>query len=462
MRTLRRRVAMPSSACAALLCTWLAVASAEAPDRKAVRLERRAAATVEACSTVRRPLGRGTDEPELALCLDSVVKLRQRLSETGVDMAGAWQAIHQLVRLLGVSHDKNDPESTRATLVKEALACVASVASGTKDDSAAVAAEPGALRQIVKLLSHPTSAIAADAALVVGNVAFEDLDSRDRLHEAGAVEALLARLRKLPAIPEDAWDDMDLFSRTFFADLLLSARKDKVREHAIYGLRQLAAGKPYRPASSWPTDLGSELILLLRHQSDVITEEALRTISDLVKDEPTLRQQFVDEDENLEEILVRLFATDARVEIRILAMRAIDNMVVHEPADITQRVLDAGFLKTAASACAEVDDETAFLCAHTLYNIAAGTSKQKKALKKSTELRSLLKVWDRDPSRPKAQEEARLTLELLEDRPNGQCGTGLGTSETGEVTWVIENFNQFEDRRLYSPIFQSGPYNWCA
>ena len=159
-------------------------------------------------------------------------------------MAGAWQAIHQLVRLLGVSHDKNDPESTRATLVKEALACVASVASGTKDDSAAVAAEPGALRQIVKLLSHPTSAIAADAALVAGNVAFEDL-----------------------------------------------------------------------------------------------------------------RQQFVDEDENLEETLVRLFATDARAEIRTLAMRAIDNMVVHEPADITQRVLDAGFLKTAASACAEVDDE---------------------------------------------------------------------------------------------------------
>ena len=48
------------------------------------------------------------------------------------------------------------------------------------------------------------------------------------------------------------------------------------------------------------------------------------------------------------------------------------------------------------------------------------------------------------------------------------CGTvqavdsGLQASVTGQYTWTIENFNQFQEPKLYSPIFQSGPYNWCV
>ena len=32
----------------------------------------------------------------------------------------------------------------------------------------------------------------------------------------------------------------------------------------------------------------------------------------------------------------------------------------------------------------------------------------------------------------------------------------------GEYTWTIENFIKLKQVKLYSPVFQSGQYNWCA
>ena len=32
----------------------------------------------------------------------------------------------------------------------------------------------------------------------------------------------------------------------------------------------------------------------------------------------------------------------------------------------------------------------------------------------------------------------------------------------GEYTWTIENFSKLKQLKLYSPVFQSGQYNWCA
>ena len=33
---------------------------------------------------------------------------------------------------------------------------------------------------------------------------------------------------------------------------------------------------------------------------------------------------------------------------------------------------------------------------------------------------------------------------------------------TGEFTWTVENFTKVKQLKLYSPVFQSGQYNWCA
>ena len=33
---------------------------------------------------------------------------------------------------------------------------------------------------------------------------------------------------------------------------------------------------------------------------------------------------------------------------------------------------------------------------------------------------------------------------------------------TGEYTWTIDNFSKVKQLKLYSPVFQSGQYNWCA
>ena len=35
-------------------------------------------------------------------------------------------------------------------------------------------------------------------------------------------------------------------------------------------------------------------------------------------------------------------------------------------------------------------------------------------------------------------------------------------SLTGEYTWAIENYSKTKQVKLYSPVFQSGQYNWCA
>lgn len=32
----------------------------------------------------------------------------------------------------------------------------------------------------------------------------------------------------------------------------------------------------------------------------------------------------------------------------------------------------------------------------------------------------------------------------------------------GEFTWYIESFSKNKQAKLYSPVFQSGQYNWCA
>ena len=32
----------------------------------------------------------------------------------------------------------------------------------------------------------------------------------------------------------------------------------------------------------------------------------------------------------------------------------------------------------------------------------------------------------------------------------------------GEFTWTVENFTKVKQLKLYSPVFQSGQYNWCA
>ena len=32
---------------------------------------------------------------------------------------------------------------------------------------------------------------------------------------------------------------------------------------------------------------------------------------------------------------------------------------------------------------------------------------------------------------------------------------------TGEYTWTIESFSKVKQLKLYSPVFQSGQYNWC-
>ena len=33
---------------------------------------------------------------------------------------------------------------------------------------------------------------------------------------------------------------------------------------------------------------------------------------------------------------------------------------------------------------------------------------------------------------------------------------------TGEFTWTVDNFSRVKQLKLYSPVFQSGQYNWCA
>ena len=35
-------------------------------------------------------------------------------------------------------------------------------------------------------------------------------------------------------------------------------------------------------------------------------------------------------------------------------------------------------------------------------------------------------------------------------------------SLTGQFTWIIEGFNKLKQPKLYSPVFQSGQYNWCV
>ena len=32
----------------------------------------------------------------------------------------------------------------------------------------------------------------------------------------------------------------------------------------------------------------------------------------------------------------------------------------------------------------------------------------------------------------------------------------------GEFTWTVENFTKVKQLKLYSPVFQSGQYNWYA
>ena len=35
-------------------------------------------------------------------------------------------------------------------------------------------------------------------------------------------------------------------------------------------------------------------------------------------------------------------------------------------------------------------------------------------------------------------------------------------SLTGQFTWIIEGFNKMKQPKLYSPVFNSGQYNWCV
>ena len=32
----------------------------------------------------------------------------------------------------------------------------------------------------------------------------------------------------------------------------------------------------------------------------------------------------------------------------------------------------------------------------------------------------------------------------------------------GEFSWTIEGMNKLKQQKLYSPVFQSGQYNWCG
>lgn len=41
-------------------------------------------------------------------------------------------------------------------------------------------------------------------------------------------------------------------------------------------------------------------------------------------------------------------------------------------------------------------------------------------------------------------------------------GTDSEEALTGEYSWTIENFSKIKQLKLYSPVFQSGQYNWCA
>ena len=38
----------------------------------------------------------------------------------------------------------------------------------------------------------------------------------------------------------------------------------------------------------------------------------------------------------------------------------------------------------------------------------------------------------------------------------------LDESLSGEHTWAIDNFSKMKQAKLYSPVFQSGQYNWYA
>lgn len=39
-------------------------------------------------------------------------------------------------------------------------------------------------------------------------------------------------------------------------------------------------------------------------------------------------------------------------------------------------------------------------------------------------------------------------------------GAEADESLTGEFTWAIENYTKLKQVKLYSPVFQSGQYNW--
>jgi hypothetical protein len=43
-----------------------------------------------------------------------------------------------------------------------------------------------------------------------------------------------------------------------------------------------------------------------------------------------------------------------------------------------------------------------------------------------------------------------------------QGGEDSEAALQGEFSWTIEGMNKLKQQKLYSPVFQSGQYNWCA
>ena len=52
--------------------------------------------------------------------------------------------------------------------------------------------------------------------------------------------------------------------------------------------------------------------------------------------------------------------------------------------------------------------------------------------------------------------------DLLGSSSDESDGPDTEEALTGEYTWTIENFSKVKQLKLYSPVFQSGQYNWCA
>ena len=52
-----------------------------------------------------------------------------------------------------------------------------------------------------------------------------------------------------------------------------------------------------------------------------------------------------------------------------------------------------------------------------------------------------------------------MTLAFAVDKPDS---VAEDEALQGEYTWTIENFTKVKQLKLYSPVFQSGQYNWCA